>query len=372
MSETLINVGGELIANKGADARLNYTIDYAAAMATGEVLVDTRWTESTSSLVLSGTGYTDTAATVIIESGVPGNWYILLNISTSSTGLIHEASIRVFISDAPTLGAGLFLPFPNIPGAIAAMRRDRLVSMLQTFLPTGATIDDSYLLEKLVAATSMMAHRLRVPLVPTQVLPNTATQAEIDGWTTPLNPDLAMPVILEPAYDYDPAIFIGNTWGRTLTRQRPIITVQTMAFVYPTPNNTLFAIPPQWVRLDKKYGVINLVPVVTAMTLPLNAFILTALGGGRTVPNFMEIRYQAGLTNCAADYPEILDMIKRQAVLSMAQDLFLPSSRGESTSADGLSQSTSVGFAINDYEATIDKQLDSIKSSLFGIPAWSV
>jgi hypothetical protein len=370
MSETLTNIGGELIASKGADANLNYTLEYE--LAAGEVLTNSLWTESTGTLVLTNSGYTDTQTTVVVSSGVPGQWYILLNIATSSTGLVHEGSIRLYITDAPTLGAGLFLPFPNIPGAVASLRRDRLSTMLQTFLPAGATLDDSYLLEKLVAAASLISHKLRIPLVPTQVLPNTVDQSEIDSWTTPADPSQAMPVILEPAYDYDPSMFIGNTWGRTLTRQRPIITVQSMRFVYPTPTNLLYAIPNEWIRLDKKYGVINLVPIQTAAMLPLNAFILSALGGGRTVPNFTEIKYQAGIQNCAVEYPELLDLVKRQAVLGMAQDLFLPSSRNESTSADGLSQSTSIGFQIDSYEGMVDKQLASIKSSLFGIQIWSV
>jgi hypothetical protein len=108
------------------------------------------------------------------------------------------------------------------------------------------------------------------------------------------------------------------------------------------------------------------------MQLPLNAFILSALGGGRIVPEFLDIRYQAGLENAARDYPEILDLIMKQAALGIAEDLYLPSSRSESTSADGLSQSSSIGFKIDDYTNLIDAKVDALKSSLFGIPAWSV
>jgi hypothetical protein len=371
MSESLTNIAGSLIAQKGASAVLNYTLDYAPDLLVGEVLTNSVWTEATGDLTLTQGGYTNTQTTITIAGGTAGRWYVVTNVATGGTGLVHEASINLFIGETALLGTGLFSPFPSIPGALAEIRRDRLTTMLQTYLPAGTVISDDYLLQKLMAAQSYISHRLRVFLVPTQVLPNTATQTEIDLWANPVSGP-PMPVYLEPAYDYDPDMFQGNTWGRTLTRQRPIIRVQSMSFVYPTPTSTLFSIPNEWIRLDKKYGVINLLPIQTAMSLPLNAFILSALGGGRIVPEFLEIRYQAGLTNVLQDWPEILDLVRRQAVLGIAQDLFLPSSRNESVSADGLSQSSSIGFAIDSYESMVDKQMDAIKSALFGVQMFSV
>jgi hypothetical protein len=370
MSETLTAVGGELIASKGEAAVLNYTLDYTPDLATGETLTNSTWSTPTvlsGGITLSGSAYTDSAVTIVVSGGTSGQWYVVKNVATGSTGLTHEGSIRLFVSDPTTLGAGIVTPFPSIPGAIASLRRDRLMTMLNTYLPAGTVIDDDYLLQKLVAAQSYLAHRLRVPLVPTEMLPNTVDPSE----TAAL--DVAhTPYALEPAYDYDPAMFIGNTWGRMETRQRPIIDVHSMKFVYPTPTSTLFEIPRPWIRVDKKFGVINLLPIQTSMMLPLNAFILSALGGGRTVPAFIQIRYSAGLTNVSRDYPEILDLILKQTALGIAEDLYLPSSRSESTSADGLSQSTSIGFKIDDYTKLVDEKLSSIKSSLFGIPIWSV
>jgi hypothetical protein len=366
MSETLTDIAGELIAEKGASATLDYAINYV--MEPGEVLTSSAWTESTSILTLSGSAFTDSQVTIKVAGGVAGQWYVLENVAHGSTGLIHEAAFKLFVSDASTLGEGIVTPFPSIIAALGSIRRDRLFSMAMNYAP-GVPIDDSYLLEKLVSATSMISHRLRTFLVPTEMLPNTAQQSEIDAFANAVPP---IPYALEPAYDYNPDLFQGNTFGRTLTRQRPIILLHSMRFTYPTPNNTLFNIPPEWFRLDKKYGVINLLPIQNSAALPLNAFILSALGGGRTVPEFIEIRYKAGLENCARDFPEILNLIKTQTVLSVVQDLYLPSSRSESTSADGLSQSTSIGLKLQDYEDIVEKQVDSIRSFLFGIRAWSV
>lgn len=366
MTETLTNIGGELIAEKGESAKLNYAFDYSTDLAAGDTITATAWEDVTGELTLSGAGFTDTQASIVVAGGVPGSWYTVKNRSTGSTGLIYEAWFRLFVTDAGALGTGLWLPFPSVPGALSSIRRDRLANLISNYLPEGTTITDSFLLEKLVAATALISRQLRTFLVPTQVLPNTATQDEIDSYAG------IIPVYLEPAYDYDPSFFQGNTWGRTLTRQRPIITVQSMAFVYPTPTSTLYTIPIEWVRLDKKYGVINLLPIQNSAQLPLNAFILNALGGGRTIPNFIDIRYTAGLENVARDYPDLLDVIKKQTVLGIAEDLYVPSSRSQSVSADGLSQSESIAFQIGEYAKQIDSKIASIKSSIQGIPMWSV
>lgn len=367
MSESLTSIGGGLIAEKNSSAVLNYVIDYTADLGDGEALTGSVWTSASPDITLFGNAFSDTQAMIVVSGGTAGKWYVFKNTSTSSTGLTHSASINLFITDLATLGAGLVTPFPSIPGAIASLRRDRLVSMLNTYLPAGTVLDDDYLLQKLTAATSLISHRLRVFLTPTEMLPNTADPSEAAAF------DLAGTVYaFEPPYDYNPSMFIGNTWGRTETRQRPIISVHSMKFVYPTPTNVLYSIPNDWIRLDKKYGVINLLPIQNSMMMPLNAFILSALGGGRTIPEFLQIRYSAGLTNCGRDYPEVLDLILKQAVLSVAEDLYLPSSRSESTSADGLSQSTSIGFKIDDYSKLIDQKIESIRSSLFGIRSWVI
>ena len=365
MSESLTSTAGELIAQKGAAAKLTYTLDYTADLGTAALTVST-WVDPSGVLTLSGSGYTNTQTSITVAGGIAGNWYVLENTATDSSGQIHTGAFRLFITDVGLVSTTAPTPFPSLLGAVASLRRDRLYSLINTYMP-GQSVSDAYLVEKLLAATATISRQLRVFLVPTQMLPNTVDQSEIDTWTAQ-----GLAVALEPAYDYDPALFQGNTWGRTLTRQRPIITLQSMAFVYPTPTSVLYQIPTDWFRIDKKYGVINLLPINTSLALPLNAFILSALGGGRTVPEFIQIRYQAGLANCARDYPDILDLIKKQAVVSIYEDLFLPGSLSQSTSADGLSQSQSLGFKIDDYVTMIDKKVETLRQSLFGIRAWSV
>lgn len=353
-------IAGVLVAAQSVGARLNYVLDYSADLAAGDALTSSVWT-APDGITLSGASYTNSAATIIVSGGTAGLWYDIENRATGTTGLIYAGSLRIYIQDPSAIGAGLALPFPSIVGALASLRRDRLLSVSQQFFP-GTTLADDYLLSKLTASTALIQRQLRVYLSPTEILPNTADQSEIDALTAAGNT-----VALEPAYDYNPDIFQGNTWGFQPLRSRPIIAVHSMRFVYPTPGNTLFDIPSAWIRLDKKYGTLNLLPVQTATMLPLNAFILSALGGGRTVPNFIEIRYRAGLENVGRDWPDILDIVLKSTVLSIVEDMFVPSSRSESTSADGLSQSASLGLKMQDYQDVIDRKIAIITRALFGI-----
>lgn len=366
MSDSLTSIAGVLVAEKLIGANLNYSLDYTADMQPGDAITNSVWV-APPGLTLTNASFTNNIVTVDIGGGAAGEWYAITNLATGITGagatpaLVYAASIRLYVKDDAALGAGLNLPFPSILAALATIRRDRLLYVSQIFFP-GIPLEDDYLLEKLSASTALIQRQLRVYLVPTEMIPNTATQDEINALTAAGNV-----VVQEPAYDYNPEIFIGNTWGFQPLRQRPIIAVHSMQFVYPTPGASIFTIPSEWIRLDKKYGTLNLLPVQTATMLPLNAFILSALGGGRTVPNFIEIRYRAGLENVAQDWPDILDVILKATVLSIVEDMFIPSSASSSVSADGLSQTSSLSLKMEEYQQVIDRKINIIKSAMFGI-----
>jgi hypothetical protein len=361
MSDSLTDVAGMLIGEKAVGAVLDYTLDHAQGMDSGETLVSSTWTSSPAGLSLSQSSFGATTATIVATGGAAGTWYTVANLATGSAGMVHDGQFALYVFDPANLGAGLGLPFASVPGALAALRRDRLMLLGQNFL-SGIRVDTQYLLDKLAAATAFAERRLRVFLTPREVLPNTAPQSEIDALTA-----AGQTVYLEPAYDYDPTFFQGDAWGFQPLRQRPVLAVHSMQFQYPTPSTTLWTIPSEWIRVDRKYGTLNLLPVTSAISLPLNAFVLSALGGGRMVPHFLAIRYRAGIENISRDYPDILDAILKQTVLSIVQDCFIPSSSSESVSADGLSQSSSIGLTMSDYSAIIDTKLDSIRDALGGL-----
>jgi hypothetical protein len=240
--------------------------------------------------------------------------------------------------------------------AIEELRADNLLAAASNFF-SGQVLTDDYLWGKLVAAESEIAHTLRVPLVPTQFFPYPPTDAQIAALPA------GMPWAVDPPYDYGPSFFQGDTWGYIATRQKPCQSVQVMQFAYPDPAAMVFVIPQDWIRLDQKYGVIRLVPSTYAVTVPLSSFIMQAVAAGRTIPFMMNLTYVAGIANARAEYPELIDVIKKKAVLKAIEDTF-PVQSG-SISADGLSQSVSVDM--DKYRETIDYTLNGPKGANGGL-----
>ena len=241
---------------------------------------------------------------------------------------------------------------------ITELRNDQLLLMSQTFFP-GIILSDDFLWNKVVAAETEIGHDLRVPLVPTQYLPydpfdpeNAITYGNVVNIPNNLN---QIPWAIDPPQDYEPDFFQGEKWGFLVLRYKPVIKVQQVVFVYPAPTTGFFQFPNDWIRLDNRYGQMRFVPASHTFEAPLNAFLLQALGGGRTIPFAFAVSYIAGLKNARKDYPELIDAIKKRAVLKIIEDGFIPSSG--SISADGLSQSMGVNMEL--YR-------DSVNSILYG------
>ena len=77
----------------------------------------------------------------------------------------------------------------------------------------------------------------------------------------------------------------------------------------------------------------------------------------------IRLRYRASLKNAAKDYPDLVDIVRKMAVLRILHDAYLPQSG--SISADGLSQSTSLQMAA--FQGEIDSALDHLAQSIHGV-----
>lgn len=238
--------------------------------------------------------------------------------------------------------------------SVSSLRTDRLL-LLGNYVNQSLLTDD-YLLSKLQSAETDASQRLRVLFEPTWMFSGDPTQTELDA----IGDDVYS---VEPAYDYDPEMFMGDRWGMLTTRQRPIISVQSMTFIYPIPIDSTFVVPPEWLRVDRKYGQIQVVPTGMAMGSNVALFLLQTIGGGRQIPQMLELRYRAGLANAAAQYPNLIDTIKKMAVLRILGDSFVPQSG--SISADGLSQSMSLD--LSKYQDSIEKQLNYLYDVIHGV-----
>lgn len=250
--------------------------------------------------------------------------------------------------------------FADKAAIVEELRNDRLITAGQTYMPD-VQLSDDYIYGKLMAAEANIARVLRVYIEPTEIIPSGYEQSEIDALPEGTAWDE------EPPYDYDPEFFQNERWGYIVTRQNPVLEVKYIKFAYPAPTNAIYEIPQEWIRLDKKYGHIRLVPASQAITIPLGAFLMQALGGGRSIPHMIRVRYTTGLGKTVEDvkakWPDLVDVIKRQAVLGIVKDSFPPSSG--SISADGLSQSLSVD--LEKYQDVIDHALFGPKGSNGGL-----
>lgn len=233
--------------------------------------------------------------------------------------------------------------------------KSRMNGAIKSYL--GGMPADGVIEDALLAAEAEVKRKLRVFLEPTWLIPPSSLDevAALDAAKTAYE--------LEPGYDYDPSFFEGEKWGLLVTRQRPIIEIAYLKFVYPLPLNTVWTIPIDWLKVDNKYGRINLVPSSTAFSAPLSVYIMNVLGGGRTVPQMLQCKYRAGLKDVRKDWPDIVATIYRMAILRMLNDSFIPQSA--SISADGLSQSRSLDLKA--YSDSIDTALDKIKAALHGV-----
>ena len=282
---------------------------------------------------------------------------VLLAVSVlSALAVIPELFYFPVEVATPADTSALFVRGP----ALSSLREDRLLHALSTYAPD-ATFSDDYLWGKLRAAEMDAERRLRVFFSPVEIIPQGSNE-DTDALDA-----AGIRWIEEPGYDFDPELFKGETWGLIETRQRPIIRVDSIHFAWPAPGmGAAFTVPASWLRIDKKYGRLNLVPTQNLLTLPLNTFILSALSGGRSVPLMMQIRYAAGLKNAAQNYPDLMDLVQKMAVLNVLSDLFLPQSG--SISADGLSQSLSLD--LDKYRQGVEDRLDALRQALHGVRHW--
>lgn len=254
---------------------------------------------------------------------------------------------------APTVSA----LFGEKADALAAFRETLAVGVMGTYL-SGVQLSDDYLWGKLLAAEADASHQLRVFFRPTKVLPDIAPQAEVDALE-----EAGTPYHQEGAYDYDPDFFSSERWGFISTHEKPVIEVESIQFVYPTQGYSVFTVPKEWVRVDRKYGQITLMPLSTVGVTAASMTLMHRMGSGVRVPMMMQLRYTAGLKDPSAQYPELPDLVKKMATLRLLQDAMLPQSG--SISGDGLSESVSVD--IDKFHDGINDKLDALREVIHGV-----
>lgn len=350
--------GATITIEQDKDARKDYRFSLSGIIPADDTLLSVTWSAPTG-ITINETSHdaTDAVAWISSPAGVQESWYACRATWLTAGGATDQFVVMLFIKkDVEAIsGMGSAL-FPNKFTAVAQLRRDSLMLAAQNHF-AGVTLDGAYLWDKLQAAEAQASRTLRVKFQPTAYFPLTPTSAQIAALGT-------MPWAEDPAYDYDPDMFQGEMWGFIATNNRPLISVTSLNYIFPSPNNVSFEVPAAWIRMDKKYGQVRIVPSTVA-SVPVSAFLMQIMGGARVIPHMLQLTYIAGLSNAAVDYPDLVDAVKKMAVLKIIEDSFLPQSG--SISADGLSQSMSLDMS--KYEDSIDRIFNGPKGSNGGLMA---
>lgn len=218
----------------------------------------------------------------------------------------------------------------------------------------------AYVWSKVQSAERELSRRLAVPLEPTEVFPEPPTEAEIAALA-------GKPFLVEPGYDMPPDFFsVASGFGTLQLRQRPVIAIASIRFIYPSIAASVWDVPANWIRVDHKYGQVKIIPGAGALNAPLSIFTMQAMGAGYNVPHMIRVRYAAGLANHATEYEDVLDLVKRMAMLGILRDAFVAQSG--SISADGLSQSLSAD--ISKFEDGVGDTIERLREKLNG-PIWT-
>jgi len=245
----------------------------------------------------------------------------------------------------------------NKEEAIEEMQLDRIPSVKSLL---GGNIPSARALwRSLVVAETEVARKLGVMLEPTEVFPMVEpTAAELAALGD-------KPYIVEPGYDMEGGMLGTFQWTSVQLRNRPVIALHSVKFVYPTITTPIYEVPLDWVYPDTKSGLLQFSPRPTASGIAPSLMGASIMARGGAVPQMVRVRYTAGLDPKHRFMPEIIDLIMRTATVKQIK--LTPQSA--SISADGLTQSKSMD--VDKIAAAIDHELEGLRQRLLG-PVWMV
>ena len=173
--------------------------------------------------------------------------------------------------------------------------------------------------------------------------------------------------IAEPAYDYSNDFWAEDRWGWLGLNFRPILDVASFVFAFPGAM-PVWQPPLTWLRLDEKFGTVQLVPsTAEAIYVSFNAFLLGTLAGGRGLPQSIYVDYTVGFADGELranneDLLELLRLIATLEVFGIAQTSISPGGAGNtSLGLDGLSRSVGFGGKWGPYSGRIELALNRIE-----------
>lgn len=315
-------------------------------------------------------------ASMLLSSATPGsNWpvgAIIIPLTNAQTNALPIGDVLLRVTVA---GLTWLIPMESVatsggqsalftkPAGVAALRADLGQGGAQMLIASGLT--DDYLWGKLVAAEAQAERLLKCFFNAVEVIPDDAPQAEIDAL------ELAgTRYVQESTFDFENGMFLPDEFGFIQLGHRPVQQVRSVSIRVPSPFLSSFDVPANWFRLNKKHGQLRFFPTTTPIGAPLGAYGVGFMSGG-SCPNAISVRYVVGLKNAAGTvsssaaviWPDLVELVKKMAILSLLQTSFQASSG--SISADGLSQSSTVDT--DKWQGVIDTLMYGPKGSNGGL-----
>lgn len=241
----------------------------------------------------------------------------------------------------------LFLRTP----ILAEIRAQHFALLNKSGTINTADVTDAFIWNAIRTSESQLERALGVFLSPVTVLPDTATAEEITSLVR-----RGRRYRIDPGYDYEPNDLV-RSWAWITTKYKPIISISKIELAQPITGG-VSQISNAWIHHDSEAGVIQIVP-----TLNYFGSFLPALGY-RSYPQALKITYQAGLVNALGDYPEIREIIIRQAVSTIISSTF--SDVAGTVSIDGMSQNIS-SPQFDEFRTTTDGMIYRLRNTLSGI-----
>ena len=252
------------------------------------------------------------------------------------------------------------------------LKASELYGIVIRALGENADLDDTVIMQKLYAAEDFYERDLQLFWNPRRVFSDVyGRQAGIFPGANSLG---LLPVdfdevedVSEPAYNYDTDLWGEERWGHMSLNWRPVRSITKFFFAYPGVE-PIYSVPPTWVRLDQKFGHIQLVPSsTTAIFATFNAYFLGVIAGGRGLPQSIYVDYTAGFTpeELQRDHQDLLEGVRLRTLLNIigiAGTAVAGARSGGSLGLDGLSESTQFGGGkFGPYSGRIELAMDREK-----------
>lgn len=233
---------------------------------------------------------------------------------------------------------------------VASIKDSELYAVALEVAAEGAALSDTVIEQKLFAAEDFYEKDLRMFWTPRRVFSDVyGRQAGVFAGTNSGLADLPGDLdltrdIAEPAYDYDRDLWGEDRWGNMNLNFRPVKSIGKFFFAYPGVE-PIYSVPPQWIRLDQKFGRVQLVPSSgTAIYATFNSYVLGVIAGGRGLPQSIYVDYVAGFEDgeIAERHQDLLEGLRLRTllgILGIAGTIISGGQSGGSLSLDGLSHS---------------------------------